>query len=420
METLTPLKNNRELSGVLIALLFACFVFSQSAQTVVPPPDGGYPGSNTAEGQSALFGLTSGGFNTGVGFLSLSSNTTGNFNTATGAGTLLANTADQNTATGAGALLSNTTGDRNTATGTFALFNNTTGNSNTGEGWRALFQNTTGNDNTATGFAALDSNSTGALNTANGTGALVNSTGDLNIALGFGAGVNLATGNNNIDIGNVGAAMEANIIRIGAEVAVRDPFGVIHPAHTATYIAGISGVSLPGGTPVVIDVASGQLGIGATSSQRFKDEIKPMNEASEALFALKPVTFRYKKEVDSAGIRQFGLVAEQVEKVNPDLVVRDKEGKPYSLRYDQVNAMLLNEFLKEHRKVEEQEKTIVELKSGMAALAASLKEQASQIQKVSAQLATASPSRGGLEASKFATGRIRPGGPAPRAVNNNQ
>jgi len=454
METLTPLKNTRELSGVLIALLFACFVFSQSAQSVVPAPDGGYPGGNTAEGQSALFSLTSGGFNTGVGFLSLRSNTTGNFNTATGAGTLLANTADQNTATGAGALLSNTTGDRNTATGTFALFNNATGNSNTGEGWRALFQNTTGdrntasgraalisnttgfentatggvalennttgNDNTATGFAALDSNSTGALNTANGTGALVNSTGDLNIALGFGAGVNLATGNNNIDIGNVGAAMEANIIRIGAEVAVRDPFGVIHPAHTATYIAGISGVSLPGGTPVVIDVASGQLGIGATSSQRFKDEIKPMNEASEALFALKPVTFRYKKEVDSAGIRQFGLVAEQVEKVNPDLVVRDKEGKPYSLRYDQVNAMLLNEFLKEHRKVEEQEKTIVELKSGMAALAASLKEQASQIQKVSAQLAAASPSRGGLEASKFATGRIRRGGPAPRAVNNNQ
>src|SRR6266542_4160189 len=261
METLTPLKNTRELSGVLIALLFACFVFSQSAQSVVPAPDGGYPGGNTAEGQSALFSLTSGGFNTGVGFLSLRSNTTGNFNTATGAGTLLANTADQNTATGAGALLSNTTGDRHTATGTFALFENTA------TGSVALENNTTGNDNTATGFAALDSNSTGALNTANGTGALVNSTGDLNIALGFGAGVNLATGNNNIDIGNVGAAMEANIIRIGAEVAVRDPFGVIHPAHTATYIAGISGVSLPGGTPVVIDVASGQLGIGATSSQ---------------------------------------------------------------------------------------------------------------------------------------------------------
>lgn len=250
------------------------------------------------------------------------------------------------------------------------------------------------------------------MNTANGTGALVNSTGDLNIALGFGAGVNLATGNNNIDIGNIGVTTEANIIRIGAEVAVRDPFGVIHPAHTATYIAGISGVSLPGGTPVVIDVASGQLGIGATSSQRFKDEIKPMNEASEALFALKPVSFCYKKEVDSARIRQFGLVAEQVEKVNPDLVVRDKEGKPYSLRYDQVNAMLLNEFLKEHRKVEEQhgtigqlksnaakqEATISELKKDMGVLTAQLKEQAAQIQKVSAQ----------LEASK----------PAPQVVNN--
>src|SRR6266581_344066 len=380
---------------ITLTLLFFCFGVLPKMQAVVPPPDGGYPGGNTAEGQSALFNLTSGGFNTGVGFLSLRSNTTGNFNTATGAGALLVNTADQNTATGAGALLSNTTGDRNTATGTFALFNNTTGNSNTGEGWRALFQNTTGDrntasgraalisnttgfENTATGFAALDSNSTGALNTANGTGALVNSTGDLNIALGFGAGVNLATGNNNIDIGNVGAAMEANIIRIGAEVAVRDPFGVIHPAHTATYIAGISGVSLPGGTPVVIDVASGQLGIGATSSQRFKDEIKPMNEASEALFALKPVTFRYKKEVDSAGIRQFGLVAEQVEKVNPDLVVRDKEGKPYTVRYDAVNAMLLNEFLKEHRKVEEQrkdfEEALAQQQKQIEALTAGLKK----------------------------------------------
>ena len=167
----------------------------------------------------------------------------------------------------------------------------------------------------------------------------------------------------------------------------------------------------------VVANGNGQLGIAA-SSERFKDEIKPMNNVSEALFDFKPVTFRYKKEIDPATTLQFGLVAEDVEKVNPALVARDKEGKAYTVRYDQVNAMLLNEFLKEHRKNEEQEKTIAELKSGMTALAEAVKEQASQIQKVSAQLATASPSDGGLEASKFATGRIRRGGPAPQVVNN--
>jgi hypothetical protein len=161
------------------------------------------------------------------------------------------------------------------------------------------------------------------------------------------------------------------------------------------FIAGISGVAVAGSTVVVN--ASGQLGIAA-SSERFKDEIKPMNRVSEALFALKPVTFRYKREIDPTRTSQFGLVAEDAEKLNPDLVVRDKEGKPYSVRYDQVNAMLLNELLKEHRKNEEQEKTIAELKSGMTALAATVKEQASQIQNVSAQ----------LEASK----------PAPQVVNN--
>jgi len=143
-----------------------------------------------------------------------------------------------------------------------------------------------------------------------------------------------------------------------------------------------------------------------------------MDKASEALLALNPVTFRYKKEIDSKGIPQFGLVAEDVEKVNPDLIVRDKEGKPYSVRYDAVNAMLLNEFLKEHRKNETQETTLAELKAEIATLSATVKAQAEQIQKVTAQLATASPSGGGLELSKFATGRIRGGGPAPQVVNN--
>jgi hypothetical protein len=143
-----------------------------------------------------------------------------------------------------------------------------------------------------------------------------------------------------------------------------------------------------------------------------------MDNASEVLFLLKPIRFRYKKQIDPTETSQFGLVAEDVEKVNPDLVVRDKEGKPYSVRYDQVNAMLLNEFLKEHRKNEEQEKTIVELKSGMTALAATVKKQASQIQKVSAQLATASPSHRGLRTSKLAARRIRASGPTPQLVNN--
>ena len=141
-----------------------------------------------------------------------------------------------------------------------------------------------------------------------------------------------------------------------------------------------------------------------------------MNDASEVIFALEPVTFRYKTNTN--GAPQFGLIAEEVAKVNPALVLADKEGKPHTVRYNAINAMLLNEFLKEHRKNEEQEKTIAELNSGMTALAATVKEQAAQIQKVSAQLAAASPSRGGLEASKFATGRIRRGGPAPQVVNN--
>jgi len=385
--------------SLIITLALLCFGLLPKTQAVSPTPDGGYPGGNTVEGQNALLSLTTGGFNTAVGFLSLRSNTTNSFNTGVGAGTLVFNNADQNTATGAGALLSNSTGDRNMANGAFVLFNNTTGNSNTGEGWRALFQNTTGarntasgreallsnttgfentatgsaalennttgNDNTATGFAALNGNTTGALNTANGTGALVNSNGDLNIALGFGAGVNLATGNNNIDIGNLGVATEANVIRIGTEVAVTDPFGVIHPAHTATHIAGISGAAVVGDT-VVVD-GNGQLGTVA-SAVRFKKEIRPIDNTSEAILALKPVRFQYK--TDRKGMPQFGLIAEEVAKVNPDLVVRDGNGQIYSVRYEAVNVMLLNEFLKEHRKVEELEANAARQEKQIEALAA--------------------------------------------------
>jgi hypothetical protein len=256
---------------------------------------------------------------------------------------------------------------------------------NTPYGCHALEGNT-GRGNTAIGFLALEDSAMGNNNTAIGKIALYGSTGSDNIALGARAGAYHKAGNNNIYIGNQGMESEAGQIRIGA-----------HGLHTGTYIAGIRYAAVTG-SPVVIGMG-GKLGVTMSSAQ-FKEAIKPMDKASEAILALKPVTFHYKKEVDPDGIPQFGLVAEQVKKVNPDLIVRDADGKPYTVRYDAVNAMLLNEFLKEHRKVEEQEKTIVELKSGMTALAATVKEQAAQIQKVSAQ----------LEVHK----------PAPQTVLNNQ
>ena len=245
-----------------------------------------------------------------------------------------------------------------------------------------------GNFNAAIGSQALLLNTTGSANTATGDSALHNNTtGGSNIALGFQAGQNLTTGNFNIDIGNVGVAGESKRIRIGTA-----------GAQTKTFIAGISGATVASGVGVIVG-SNGQLGT-VVSSERFKDAIKPMDKASEAILALKPVTFHYKKELDPEGIPQFGLVAEDVEKVNPALVARDDQGKVYTVRYEAVNAMLLNEFLKEHRKVQEQGATIAQLKSAAAkqeataalqqqeikALTASLKEQASQIQKVSAQL----------------------------------
>jgi hypothetical protein len=273
-----------------------------------------------------------------------------------------------NTALGDDALISLTTGFDNTATGSHALEVNTTGENNTATGTNALDFNTTGNDNTATGSGALINNSTGQANTAVGDAALAtNTTGSYNIALGSEAGLNLATGSNNIYIGNFGGGgNESATIRIGTT-----------GTHTQTSIAGIYGATVPRGVGVIIGT-NGKLGT-VVSSERFKDAIKPMDKASEAILALKPVRFRYKHQLDPDGIPQFGLVAEEVEKVNPDLVARDEQGKPYTVRYDAVNAMLLNEFLKEHRTVQEQQKEIDALK-------AELKEQRSLIQKVSAQL----------------------------------
>ena len=355
MNPLTQSKNTTILL-VLSALTLACFALSPAARAVSPPPDGGYDRFNTAEGTDALFSLTTlGFFNTATGFEALFSNTTGSANTATGLQ----------------ALFSNTGGNNDTANGVNALFSNTIGSANTADGLDALFSNTTGSFNTADGHTALRQNTTGEGNTANGFRALVrNTTGNGNIALGNNAGGNLTTGSNNIDIFDRGVAGEANTIRIGKQGTQR-----------TTFIAGISGATVTG-TAVVVD-SNGQLGV-APSSQRFKDAIKPMAKASEAILALKPVTFRYKKDLDPAGIPQFGLVAEDVEKVNPDLVARDKQGKPYTVRYEAVNAMLLNEFLKEHKAFLEEQRTVEELKKQVAALTAGL-------QKTSAQLEASKP-----------------------------
>jgi hypothetical protein len=367
---------------ILITVAFACVGFlTPNAFGVVPPPDGGYPGFNTAEGQRALFSLTTGQGNTAVGWFTLESLATGNFNTAIGAAALVLNTGDQNTATGTGALFLNTTGFGSTANGAFALFNNTTGLVNTATGLDALFSNTTGSNNTADGEEALESNTTGNHNAAFGSSAMRSNTiGNENIGLGSFAGVNLTTGDRNIDIGNQGVANESSTIRIGAD-------------QSRTFIAGIRGVLVADSVPVVIDPA-GQFGTIGGSSRRLKDHIKPMDKASEDILALKPVAFHYKS--DHTNTPQFGLIAEQVAAVNADLVVRDENGEIYAVRYDAVNAMLLNEFLKEHCKVEqqagemqEQKATIAELKSiaakqekGMEALAAHIREQDSRIQTV--------------------------------------
>jgi hypothetical protein len=259
---------------------------------------------NTASGAFALQLNTTGNGNAASGYHALSYNTTADGNTATGFQALTFNTTgNNNTASGGNALESNTTGNNNTANGSGALYSNTAGTYNAAEGFNALLHNTTGYYNAASG--AQFNNRTGFDNTASGVNALYNNTtGSNNIAVGFSAGSALTTGNNNIEIGNIGVAGEVNTIRIG-KVGTQQ----------AVFIAGISGKTVAGGVGVVVD-ANGHFGT-MTSSKRFKEDIKPMDKASKAILALKPVTFRYKKEVNSDGIPQFGLVAEQVEKVNP-------------------------------------------------------------------------------------------------------
>jgi len=268
------------LGFLLIPFVLACFALSPQARAVCQ--DACLTNFNTVQGDDALFSLTTGSNNTGMGFNALFNNTTG----------------FANTAIGANALYSNTTGFDNTANGVDALFSNTDGFNNTANGFDALAYNTTGYHNTANGAYALFSNTEGIGNTANGVAALLNNTtGSNNIALGDSAGINLTTGKNNIDIGNAGVAGEANKIRIGTKGTQK-----------AAFIAGISGATVASGVGVIVG-SNGQLGT-VVSSERFKDAIKPMDKASEAILALQPVTFHYKHELDPDGIPQFGLVAE--------------------------------------------------------------------------------------------------------------
>lgn len=353
---------NRNRIFAAIPPVLACLALLSTAQAA---PETALPNFNTADGQNALANVTTGAANTAVGWFSLFVDTEGSFNTAAGAGSLLFNTANNNTAVGAAALLFSTTGSQNTAVGAAALVNNDNGARNSALGSEALTSNTTGDRNTAIGFQALVGNTTGGFNTASGVEALsFNTTGNFNIALGVAAGTNVTTANNVICIGSGGSNVS-----------------------DTTWINNIYGVTTQFATtlPVLIS-AGGQLGT-ASSSRRFKKEIKPMENASEAILALKPVTFHYKS--DQSNTPQFGLIAEEVAEINSDLVVRDDKGGIYTVRYDAVNAMLLNEFLKEHRKVAEQEVTITQLKKDfratVAQLTARLDEQAAQIQKVNDQ-----------------------------------
>jgi Chaperone of endosialidase len=309
--------------------------------------DGPAGNRNTAFGASALQYNTGGG-NTASGFMALHMNTSGGSNTATGYDALAANTTGiENTASGYQALLTNTTGSYNTATGHGALGGSTTGSSNTAQGRYALSNNTTGNGNAVVGAGALKSNTIGSNNTAAGIMALSNNTsGDSNIAIGVSAGVNLTTGSNNIDIGNVGIAGEANTVRIGTMATQK-----------AMFIAGIYNTSVTGSAVVVN--SNGQLGV-TVSAERFKTAIAPMGSNTAKLGQLRPVTFHLK--TDPQGALQYGLIAEEVAKVYPDLVIRDGSGRIDGVRYDELAPMLLNEAQQQKHKIDAQAAEIRDLK----------------------------------------------------------
>jgi hypothetical protein len=427
-------KNERKLNMKSRKIIFttvlsalACFAFLQETQAApaklpaapkptipekVPSipmaPDAALAGFNTADGDHALFSITTGAANSAFGWRSLFSNTDASFNTGVGALSLLFNDGSDNTAVGAAALLFNTTANDNTAVGAAALENNKTagdnnavgafalnnndsdgaGNAsfNNAHGRDALLANVDGTENEAFGDLALESN-LASHNTAMGDDALdFNTTGDSNTAVGREAGDTCVDGSHNVFIGDfagAGTIHSSNIIAIGAVSA--GPFADNGPT---CFIGGINEpTGDPGSTVAVLIDSNNNLGT-TLSSRRFKHDIKPIDKASEALLALKPVSFKY--NYDRKGSTQYGLIAEEVAQVNPHLVVyRDDE--PYTVKYDQINVMLLNEFLREHKRVEEQQASISQLKSEVQTMVAQLKEQAAQIQKVSAQIEVNKP-----------------------------
>ena len=428
-------------SPLLIPLLLACFTLLPRAQAQTPAalpspaPDGAYKGFNTAEGLNALFNVNTavGQFNTALGFAALKFDTSGAHNTGVGAQALLHNTlGSYNTAVGENALVFNTSGSMNMALGQGALAGNFDGSFNTAMGFQALSANTA-NDNTAVGGGALATNSTGGENTATGASALNSNidgdgnnafgdaalftnnhgdfnnafghvalfvaTGDFNTAFGDEAGVNVSSGTGNTLIGaSAGEAVSEanNVICIGRNVVGANTSNRTYIGNIGTFTqnpsAGVNEI-------VTVNLATGRLGhFIPVSSRRYKEDIKPLDKTSEALFSLKPVSYRLKKEFDPTQALAFGLIAEEVEKVNPDLVSRNNKGQVESVRYEMVNAMMLNEFLKEHQTVkalkstvEKQDAIIAQQQKGMEALTAQLKEQAAQIQKVSSQIETSRP-----------------------------
>src|SRR4029453_11199377 len=355
----------------------------------------------TAAGCDALNSRTTGTGNTAFGWRALFSDSTGNFNTGVGGGALSLSNADSNTAVGAAALLLNTTGPNNTAVGTDAMVFNDTGSDNTATGFFALSGNLTGGSNTANGSNALLINTTGSQNTATGNFALSASNGDNNTAVGSSALGSNTTGSGNIALGvlaGIGVTDASSVIAIGADG---------ENVSNSCYIGQIYSNIQPqvGIDPDLVTISSsGRLGRANVSSRRYKHDIQPMDTASEVLYALKPVSFRYNKEYDATQTLAFGLIAEEVAEVYPDLVGRNAQGQPESVRYEQINAMLLNEFLKEHRRVEELKSAMAQQRKDFEAaialqqkqaetLLARLNEQEARIQKVSAQLETSSLAR---------------------------
>jgi hypothetical protein len=408
---------------LLISLAFTFLALAPALRAVTPPPGGGYPGFNTALGDNALKvnDNTQGQFNTAIGFNALQANTTGDHNTAFGLNTLLFNTTGTgNMGVGGGCLRNNTTGGNNTSVGYQAMSANNTGSSNTAIGFHALNANTTGirhvaigyealasnttgtNASNAVGYRALFANTTGNFNNAFGWQALAAvTTGDGNTAMGDVAGFSITTGDNNTSLGaDAGSSLTTGSGNVCIGQGVFGEAGV----NDSTYIRNVWFTSQPflAGTNDVVTVrADGRLGFAqnlAPSSRRYKHDIKPMDQSSEVLFRLKPVTFRYNKDFDPAERPRWGLVAEDVQEVNPDLIVRNREGKVDSVLWEAVYAMMLNEFLKEHSTVEQlkstvarQEAIIAQQQKGMEVLTAQLKEQAAQIQKVSARLDVSKP-----------------------------